>query len=94
MPLAVSNSSTSPPIVERVRAYRSCLFDRWVDAKRQAAGSDVLADHQAAVDAYTAFMRAHLASDERTHLDLEDEIARLTVENSRLKDRVRGGGPA
>ncbi|MET0531380.1 MAG: DUF837 domain-containing protein, partial [Microvirga sp.] len=75
-------------------AYRSCLFDRWVEAKRFAQGSDSLVDHQAAVDAYTAFMRAHLASDERTHLDLEDEIARLTVENARLRERVRGGGPA
>lgn len=75
-------------------AYRSCLFDRWVEAKRFAQTSADLADHQAAVDAYTVFMRAHLASDERTHLDLEDEIARLSVENSRLKARVRGGGPA
>lgn len=90
MPLA----ARSHPIVARVKAYRECLFDRWVEAKRYAANSDVLADHQAAVDAYTAFMRAHLTSDERTHLDLEDEIARLTVENSRLRQRVRGGGPA
>lgn len=94
MPFAVSNSSTSPPIVERVKAYRSHLFEHWVEAKRFAHGSDDLADHQAVVDAYTAFMRAHLASDERTHLDLEDEIARLTVENTRLRARVRGNGPA
>jgi hypothetical protein len=94
MPLAVQNSSTSPPIVERVKAYRSCLFERWVEAKRFAQGSDDLAAHQGAIDAYTAFMRAHLASDERTHLDLEDEIARLTVENTRLRARVRGNGPA
>lgn len=82
------------PVVARVKAYRDCLFDRWVEAKRHAAGSDVLADHTAAVDAYTTFMRAHLASDERTHLELEDEIARLTAENHRLRQRVRGGGPA
>ncbi|MCJ2034527.1 DUF837 domain-containing protein, partial [Methylobacterium sp. J-068] len=77
-----------PPIVERVKAYRSCLFDRWVEAKRFAQTSDDLADHQAAVDAYTAFMRAHLASDERTHLDLEDEIARLTGEVLDLRARL------
>ena len=91
MPLAVSNSSTSPPIVERVKAYRSCLFDRWVEAKRFAQTSDDLADHQAAADAYTAFMRAHLASDERTHLDLEDEIARLAGEVLQLRARLGAG---
>ncbi|MCC0808567.1 DUF837 domain-containing protein [Methylobacterium sp. W2] len=90
MPLAVS----SHPIPERVKAYRSALFDRWVDAKRRAHQSEDIADHRAAVDAYTVFMRAHLASDERTQLDLEDEIARLTVENGRLRARVRGGGPS
>ena len=90
MPFAVSNSSASPPIVERVKAYRSCLFDRWVEAKRFAQISDDLADHQAAVDAYTAFMRAHLASEERTQLDLEDEISRLNGEVVQLRARLQG----
>ena len=40
MPFAVSNPSAPPPIVERVKAYRSCLFDRWVEAKRFAQTSD------------------------------------------------------
>lgn len=87
-------AASSPPISERVKAYRSALFDRWVDAKRRAHQSEDIADHRAAVDAYTTFMRAHLAADERTQLDLEDEIARLSAENVRLRGRVRGGGPA
>ncbi|WP_244480542.1 DUF837 domain-containing protein [Methylobacterium sp. Leaf399] len=71
-----------------MKAYRSFLFDRWVEAKRHAQVSEDPADHRAAVDAYTAFMRAHLSSEERTRLDLEDEIACLTVENGRLQARL------
>ncbi|MEH3117038.1 MAG: DUF837 domain-containing protein [Methylorubrum populi] len=82
------------PVVERVTAYRNTLFERWVEAKRHAAQSDDIADHQAAAEAYTRFMRAHLVPDERAHLELEDRIARLTAENQGLRQRLGEHGHA
>ncbi|WP_279358191.1 DUF837 domain-containing protein [Methylobacterium indicum] len=70
------------------RAYRDRLFRAWVDAKRCAADSEDPADHAAVGAAYTAFMRAHLARDERDHLALEDEVSRLTAENLRLRGAI------
>ncbi len=70
------------------RAYRDRLFRAWVDAKRIAADSEDPADHAGSVAAYTAFMRAHLARDERDQLVLEDEVARLTAENLRLRGAI------
>ncbi len=58
------------------------------DAKRCAADSEDPADHAAVGAAYTAFMRAHLARDERDHLALEDEVSRLTAENLRLRGAI------
>lgn len=45
-------------------------------------------------EAYTRFMRAHLVPDEQAHLELEDEIARLTVENQGLRERLGEAGHA
>ncbi|HJE24943.1 MAG TPA: DUF837 domain-containing protein [Methylorubrum populi] len=82
------NHDLRRPVIERVKAYRTHLFERWVEAKRHAAQSDDIADHQAVADAYTRFMRAHLVTNEQAHLELEDEIARLTVENRGLRERL------
>ncbi|MFE1601585.1 DUF837 domain-containing protein [Methylobacterium sp. ID0610] len=70
------------------KAYRDRLFRAWVDAKRCAAESENPADHAVVAAAYTAFMRAHLAREERDLLAVEDEVARLTAENLRLRAAI------
>lgn len=71
-------------------AYRSALFRRYVALKRAARDSDDEADHRGVAQAYTAYLRSHLAYDERTQLELEDEIARLRAEIQTLRQSTVG----
>ena len=83
----MNDADMSGVVAGRRKAYRDTLFQRWVEAKREAQESEVQVDHGRVVEAYLAFMRAHLAEDEVTLLDLENEVARLRAENARLRAR-------
>lgn len=64
------------------------LFAELCATKRKAEASQTHADMQIHVAAYRAYMRLHLTDPEQQIIRLEDELARLTIENRALKMRL------
>jgi hypothetical protein len=68
---------------------RRALFQIHEDLRRQARDSEDFELHRLVGEAYQAFLRSFLNSDERRFLELEDEIAELRNELTQWRQGQR-----
>lgn len=75
--------------LDKAEQRRRGLFKTYTDLRRDAQDSEDYEQHQFVAEAYRAFMRSFLDSDERAVLDLQDEVARLQAELSQWRRGIK-----
>ncbi len=80
-------------ILERIEARRRGLFEIYAALRLKAQDSDDYEQHKLVAEAYRAFMRSFLDSDERAFLDLQDEVAELRAELNQWRRGIKRSVP-
>lgn len=82
--------SAHSDILDKIEARRRALFQTYVDLRRDAQDSEDFEAHRFVAEAYQAFLRSFLASDERAVLEMQDEIASLQAELKKWRSGLLG----